>query len=64
MKATRGVPLWRSTNFQIVWILFFGVLYLSFVDGNGVIVSLFYAVVGAVVVRLALGFFDSVFLPE
>lgn len=64
LKVKRGVPLWQSTNFLIVWILFFGVLYQSFVDGNGVIVSVFYAVVGAVVARLALGFFDGVFIPK
>lgn len=64
LKIRQGVPLWQSTNFLIVWVLFFGVLYQSFVDGNGVIVSVIYAVFGAVFARLALGFFDSVFIPE
>lgn len=63
LKVKKGVPVWRSTNFLIVWVLFVGILYQSFVDGNGVIVSLLYAFVGAVIIRLILGFFDSVFPP-
>ena len=52
LKIKMDIPIWQSTNFLIVTIAFFAILYQSFVDGNGIIVSFLYAIFAAFIARI------------